>query len=61
VGLVFDGNIQSLPGYFIYDAAVNRGIAVDVRGMTEALRKVYGAEALVSELLAAVAAPTARK
>jgi hypothetical protein len=61
VGLVFDGNIQSLPGYFIYDAAVNRGIAVDVRGMTEALRKVYGAEALVNELLAAVATPTARK
>ncbi len=60
VGLIFDGNIQSLPGYFVYDATVNRSVAVDVRGMTEALRKVYGAEALVSELTAAVAT-TARQ
>ena len=61
VGLVFDGNIQSLPGYFIYDAAVNRAVAVDVRGIIEALRKVYRAETLASELLAAVAAPTSAK
>lgn len=61
VGLIFDGNIQSLPGYFVYDAAVNRAVAVDVRGMVEALRKVYQAETLVSELLAAVAAPTAAR
>jgi hypothetical protein len=60
VGLIFDGNIQSLPGYFVYDAAVNRAVAVDVRGMIEALRKVYQADALVSELLAHAAAPTAR-
>jgi hypothetical protein len=60
VGLIFDGNIQSLPGYFVYDAAVNRAVAVDVRGMLEALRKVYQADALVSELLAAAAAPSAR-
>jgi hypothetical protein len=59
VGLIFDGNIQSLPGYFIYDAAVNRAIAVDARGMLEALRKVYQAETLVAELAGAVAA-TAR-
>jgi hypothetical protein len=59
VGLIFDGNIQSLPGYFVYDAAVNRAVAVDVRGMIEALRKVYQAEALVAELAGAVAA-TAR-
>jgi hypothetical protein len=60
VGLIFDGNIQSLPGYFVYDGAVNRAVAVDVRGMIEALRRVYQAEALVSELLAAVATPTAQ-
>jgi hypothetical protein len=59
VGLIFDGNIHSLPGYFVYDAAVNRAVSVDVRGMIEALRKVYGAEALASELLAAMATPTA--
>jgi len=61
VGLIFDGNIQSLPGYFVYDAAVNRAVAVDVRGMVEALKKVYQADALVSELLAAVATPTAAR
>jgi hypothetical protein len=55
VGLIFDGNIQSLPGYFVYDGAVNRAVAVDVRGMIEALRKVYGAEALIGELAGAVA------
>jgi hypothetical protein len=34
---------------------VNRAVAVDVRGMIEALRRVYGAEALVGELAGAVA------
>jgi S1-C subfamily serine protease len=55
VGLIFDGNIQSLPGYFVYDGSVNRAIAVDVRGMVEALRKVYGAESLANELASAAA------
>ena len=36
VGLIFDGNIQSLPGYFVYDAGVNRAVSVDARGMLEA-------------------------
>jgi hypothetical protein len=53
VGLIFDGNLQSLPGSFVYDGTVNRAIAVDVRGMVEALRKVYGAAALANELLMA--------
>jgi hypothetical protein len=60
VGLIFDGNMQSLPAYFIYEGAVNRAIAVDVRGMIEALRKVYGAEALAAELLAATAVTSAK-
>jgi hypothetical protein len=51
VGLIFDGNIQSLVGNFVYDDTQNRAIAVDVRGMIEALRKIYGAEELVQELL----------
>jgi hypothetical protein len=51
VGLIFDGNIQSLPGNFIYDDTQNRAISVDVRAMIEALRKVYGATALVNELV----------
>ena len=46
VGLIFDGNIQSLPGYFVYDGAVNRAVSVDARGMLEALKKVYKADAV---------------
>ena len=59
VGLIFDGNIQSLPGYFVYDAAVNRAVSVDARGILEALRVVYKAEALVKEL-AASSTPASR-
>lgn len=51
VGVVFDGNIQSLPGEYIYDPEVNRSIAVDVRGMIEALDDMYSADRLVLELL----------
>lgn len=50
VGLIFDGNIQSLVGSFVYDESVNRAVSVDSRGMIEALRKVYGANELADEL-----------
>ncbi len=50
IGLIFDGNLQSLPGAFHYDDTQNRAIAVDARAIVEALRKVYGAEALAKEL-----------
>ncbi len=50
VGLIFDGNIQSLPGYFVYDGAVNRAVSVDARGMLEALRTVYKAGWVAEEL-----------
>src|SRR6185436_2988049 len=33
IGLIFDGNIQSLVGDYIYDESVNRAISVDTRGM----------------------------
>ncbi|HEU4835200.1 MAG TPA: S46 family peptidase [Pyrinomonadaceae bacterium] len=52
VGLIFDGNIQSLVGDFMYDASVNRAISVDSRGMLEVLKKVFGANEIVSELTA---------
>ena len=55
VGLIFDGNIQSLPGYFVYDSAVNRAVSVDSRGILEALKSVYKADAIVSELTRAAA------
>jgi hypothetical protein len=50
VGLIFDGNIQSLVGDFIYDESVNRAISVDVRAMREVLRKVFGANEIAEEL-----------
>ncbi len=53
VGLIFDGNIQSLVGDFDYDESVNRSISVDVRGMWEVLRKVFEADEVVDELMKA--------
>jgi hypothetical protein len=52
IGAVFDGNIMSLGGAFAYDGSVNRCIGVSTAAITEALQKVYGQAALVSELLA---------
>jgi hypothetical protein len=52
IGAVFDGNIHSLGGAFAYDGALNRTVAVSTAAATEALKAVYGREALVSELLA---------
>jgi V8-like Glu-specific endopeptidase len=54
VGLIFDGNIESLVGDFVYEGGTNRAVAVHTAGMTEALRKLYGAEKLVNELLTGV-------
>ena len=51
VGLIFDGNIESLVGDFVYEGETNRAVAVHTAAMTEALRKLYGAEALANELL----------
>ena len=51
VGLVFDGNIESLVGDFVYEGETNRTVAVHTAGMTEALQKLYTAPALVKELL----------
>ncbi|MGH9970617.1 MAG: S46 family peptidase, partial [Pyrinomonadaceae bacterium] len=53
VGLIFDGNIQSLVGNFDYDESVNRSISVDVRGMWEVLRKIFEANEIVDELMKA--------
>jgi hypothetical protein len=50
IGLIFDGNIQSLVGDFIYDESVNRAISVDSRGMLEVLRKVFNANEVADEL-----------
>ena len=50
VGLIFDGNIESLAGDFVYDDTKNRAVAVHSAGMIEGLRKLYGADALADEL-----------
>lgn len=50
VGIIFDGNIESLAGNFVYDGEKNRAVAVDAAGMMEALRNIYGAGALADEL-----------
>lgn len=51
VGIIFDGNIEMLPGNFYYDGTVNRGVSLDARAILEALDKVYDARFLVDELL----------
>jgi len=50
VGLIFDGNIESLVGDFVYDGSTNRAVAVHTAAMTEALGKLYNAKSLVNEL-----------
>ena len=50
VGLVFDGNIESLVGDFVYEGETNRTVAVHTAAMTEVLKKLYNTPALVNEL-----------
>jgi V8-like Glu-specific endopeptidase len=50
VGLIFDGNIQSLGGDYWFDESVNRAVAVASPIILEALQKVYKADRLLKEL-----------
>ena len=50
VGLVFDGNIQSLSSDFFYSEHQGRAISVHAGAITEALRNIYDAGFLVDEL-----------
>jgi V8-like Glu-specific endopeptidase len=51
VGVAFDGNLESLPNEFVYRNETGRAVSVHTAGITDALRNIYKAEALVSELL----------
>ncbi len=50
VGIIFDGNIESLPWNFEYSDKVARAVEVDSRAIVESLRKIYHADALVNEI-----------
>jgi hypothetical protein len=50
VGLIFDGNLPMLGGYYAYNEASNRAISVDSRLILEALRKVYKADRIATEI-----------
>jgi hypothetical protein len=50
VGLIFDGNLQSLVLDFAYTEEQARALAVHSQGIIEALRKVYDADKLADEL-----------
>lgn len=56
VGLIFDGNVQSLVGAMAYSESQARAVSVDSRGIVEALESVYEAVDLVNELRGAVPA-----
>ncbi|WP_103019936.1 S46 family peptidase [Salinibacter altiplanensis] len=50
VGVVFDSNMEALPNEYLYRRQGARAVAVDARGILEALRTVYGADRLVEEI-----------
>ena len=50
VGIIFDGNIQSLVLDGIFSEKQARAVSVDSAAISEALRKVYDATALAEEL-----------
>ncbi len=52
VGLIFDGNIESLPGNFIFEETKNRSVSVHTSGILEGLEKIYKADRIVKELRA---------
>ena len=50
VGIVFDGNLQSLPWDYQFDDRQGRSLAVHSAGILDALRKVYKADDVVKGL-----------
>ncbi len=50
VGIIFDGNIQSLTSNYLYTDDVSRAVSVSASAIIEAMRVVYGAEKYADEL-----------
>jgi hypothetical protein len=50
VGLIFDGNIESLIGDYVYSDEASRAVSVETGVITEILRKLYNAGRLADEL-----------
>jgi hypothetical protein len=50
VGIIFDGNLQSLPWDYAYDDKQGRAISVNSAAIMEALNRVYKAKSLAHEL-----------
>ncbi|HIK93064.1 MAG TPA: hypothetical protein EYG03_13950, partial [Planctomycetes bacterium] len=50
VGIIFDGNIQSLTSNYLYTDKVARAVSVSASAIKEAMRTVYGAEKYANEL-----------
>ena len=50
VGIIFDGNIESLPNEYVYRETHARAVSVDVRAVLEALSVIYELDHLVDEM-----------
>jgi V8-like Glu-specific endopeptidase len=50
VGIIFDGNLQSLIWDFVYTDVEGRAVSVHSAAIEEALRKIYDAAPLADEL-----------
>ena len=50
VGIIFDGNIESLTADFYYTEKVSRAVAVHIAGVLESLRTIYNAPRLAEEM-----------
>jgi len=51
VGIIFDGNLQSLVADFVYTDTQSRALSVDARAVIESLRNIYNAGELADELI----------